>query len=147
MEKYTVSHFSYAPLFQGPRFRTKMLESNIIYDHLLNIDILFVWWHRKKVSESLMRIILLHQRQYAQPERLYFIFAFCVRHYPWWSLRQHFLIKQNPLFGSLDLVTPLFVLKICSFWRHINVSYDNQTCFLRKMVCHEKLVDIEVSKH
>ena len=38
---YTVSHFSYAPLFQGPHFLTKMLESNILYDNLL-IDILSV---------------------------------------------------------------------------------------------------------
>ena len=26
----TVSHFSYAPFFQGPHFLTKMLESNIL---------------------------------------------------------------------------------------------------------------------
>ena len=39
--KNTVSHFSYAPLFQGPHFLTKMLESNILYDNLL-IDILSV---------------------------------------------------------------------------------------------------------
>ena len=38
---YTVSHFSYAPLFQGPHFLTKMLESNILYDNLF-IDILSV---------------------------------------------------------------------------------------------------------
>ena len=38
---YAVSHFSYAPLFQGPHFLTKMLESNILYDHLF-IDILSV---------------------------------------------------------------------------------------------------------
>ena len=31
----TVSHFSYAPLFQSPHFLTKMLESNILYDYLL----------------------------------------------------------------------------------------------------------------
>ena len=37
----TVSHFSYAPLFQGPYFLKKMLESNILYDNLL-IDILSV---------------------------------------------------------------------------------------------------------
>ena len=35
----TVSHFSYAPIFQGPHFLTKMLESNILYDNLF-IDIL-----------------------------------------------------------------------------------------------------------
>ena len=39
---YTVSHFSYAPLFQGPYFLTKMLESSILYDNLF-IDILSVW--------------------------------------------------------------------------------------------------------
>ena len=37
----TVSPFSYAPLFQGQHFLTKMLESNILYDNLL-IDILSV---------------------------------------------------------------------------------------------------------
>ena len=37
----TVSHFSYAPLFQGPYFFTKMLESNILYGNLL-INILSV---------------------------------------------------------------------------------------------------------
>ena len=37
----TVSHFSYAPFFQGPHFLTKMLESNILYDNLF-IDILSV---------------------------------------------------------------------------------------------------------
>ena len=34
----TVSHFSYAPLFEGPHFLTKMLESNILYENLF-IDI------------------------------------------------------------------------------------------------------------
>ena len=38
---YTVSHFSYAPFFQGPHFLTKMLESNILYDNLF-VDILSV---------------------------------------------------------------------------------------------------------
>ena len=41
IEDHTVSHFSYAPLFKGPHFFTKMLESNILYDNLL-IDILSV---------------------------------------------------------------------------------------------------------
>ena len=38
---YTVSHFSYAPFFQGPHFLTKMLESNIFNDNL-SIGILSV---------------------------------------------------------------------------------------------------------
>ena len=33
--EYTVSHFSYAPPFQGPHLLTIMLESNILYDILL----------------------------------------------------------------------------------------------------------------
>ena len=37
----TVSHFSYAPLFQGPHFKTKMLESNIFLNNL-PIDIFSV---------------------------------------------------------------------------------------------------------
>ena len=35
---YTVSHFSYTSLFEGPHFLTKMLKSNILYDNLF-IDI------------------------------------------------------------------------------------------------------------
>ena len=35
--RYTVSHFSYAPPFQGPHFFTKMLKSNILYDYLLKL--------------------------------------------------------------------------------------------------------------
>ena len=37
----TVSHFSYAPFFQGPHFLAKMVESNIVDDNLF-IDILSV---------------------------------------------------------------------------------------------------------
>ena len=38
-QQHTVSHFSYAPPFQGPHILAKMLESTILYDHL-RIDIL-----------------------------------------------------------------------------------------------------------
>ena len=47
--KITVSHFSYAPLFQGPYFFSKMLESNILFDNLL-IDFLSVCWHQKYIQ-------------------------------------------------------------------------------------------------
>ena len=80
-----MSHISYAPLFKGTNFSTKMLESNILYDNFL-IDI-YMFNEIEKISESLMQIILLRQRQFykthVQPERLYFLFAFCARHYPW----------------------------------------------------------------
>ena len=60
----TVGHFSYAPLFQDPHFLTKMLELNILYHNLL-IDIL-LFDDIEKISELLMRIILLRQRQFWQ---------------------------------------------------------------------------------
>ena len=81
--QYTVSHFSYAPHFQGPQFLTEVLESNILCDNLL-IYILSVWYI-EIISESLLRIIQLRQRRFSikmhvQPTRLYFLFAFCARH-------------------------------------------------------------------
>ena len=49
----------------------------------------------KNILESLMRIILLLKvnfekmlKMHVQAERLYFLFLFCARHYPWWSLWQ-----------------------------------------------------------
>ena len=49
---------------------------------------------------------------HVQSERLYFLFAFCARHYPWWSLWQkntknNYFIQVNPLFRSLKSVTLL----------------------------------------
>ena len=115
---YTVSHFSYAPLFQGPHFLTKMLESNILYDNLL-IDILSVWWHRKNIeithanhSATPKAILIKFDKLHVQPERLYFLFAFCARNYPWWSLWQKntkniILFKKKTFFRSLNLIKPL----------------------------------------
>ena len=66
-----------------------------------------------------MRIILLLKdnfdkfcKMHVQAERLNFLFLFCARHYPWWSLWQkntknNLFIQVNPLFPSLNLVTPL----------------------------------------
>ena len=73
----------------------------------------------KKLLESLMRIILLLKgnfdkfwKMHVQAERLYFIFLFCARHYPWWSLWQkntknNLFIQVKPLFSVVNLVTPL----------------------------------------
>ena len=68
-------------------------------------------------------------RLHVQSERLYFLFAFCARHYPWWSLwpkntNNNYFIQVNPIFLVVG-----YCLKKCSFWRHINVSYNNQTDF------------------
>ena len=83
---YTVSHFSYAPPFQGPHFMTKILESNILYDVLL-IDILSDWWNRKNIEithanhSATSKAILTKMLVY--PELLYFLFEVCARNYPW----------------------------------------------------------------
>ena len=154
----TVSHLSYAPLFQGPHFFTKMLDSNILYDNLF-IDILSVWYHRKKILESLMRIILLLKgnfnkfwKKHLQAERLNFLFLFCARHYPWWSLWQKntqniLFIQVKPLFSVVEFSNTV------TFWRNarFNVILTSVTIiklgFLCKLLCYESLVDIEVSKH
>ena len=66
-----------------------------------------------------MRIILLLKgnfdkfwKMHVQAERLYFLFLFCARHYPWWLLWQkntknNLFIQVKPLFRSLNLVTSL----------------------------------------
>ena len=57
---HTVSHFSYAPSFQGPHFWIKMLESNILYAHLT----FYLFDDIEKKSKSLMRIILQRQKKF-----------------------------------------------------------------------------------
>ena len=144
----TVSHFSYAPPFQGPHFLTKMLKSNILYDHL-RIDILSDWWHRKNIK---MWIILQRQKQFWRkfPCMLYFLFAF--RNYPWWSLWQK-NTKNNRLIEVKSLFSVVEVSNTVTFW--INARFDViltsvtiiKQVFLRKLFCYESLVYIEVSKH
>ena len=154
----TVSHFSYAPLFQGPYFLTKMLESNILYDNLF-IDSISVWWHRKNIgitranhSATSKAILTKMTKTQVQPERLYFLFLFCARHYPWWSLWQkntiiNYFIQVKPLFLVVELINSV------TFWRNarFDVILTSVTTikqgFLRKLFCYESLVDIEVSKH
>ena len=81
-----------------------------------------------------MRVILLLKgnfykfwKMHVQAERLYFLFLFCARHYPWWSLWQkntknNLFIQVKPLFRSLNLVTPLLLeemLVLTSYWRQL----------------------------
>ena len=113
----------------------------------------------KKILESLMRIILLLKGNFdkfwkihVQAERPYFLFLFCVRHYPWWSLWQK--NTKNNLFIQ---VKPLFLVvefsNTVTFYRNarFNVILTSVTIiklgFLRKLFCNESLVNIEVSKH
>ena len=86
---YTLSHFSYAPLFQGPYFWQKFWNqtfSMIIYllTFYLFVDIknMFRITHAKHCAAS-KAILLTLTKMHVQPERLYFLFAFCARHNPW----------------------------------------------------------------
>ena len=113
----------------------------------------------KKILESLMQIILLLKgnfdkfwKMHVQAERLNFLFLFCARHYPWWSLWQkntknNLFVQVKPLFWSLNLVTPLLFEEMLVF----NVIITSVTIiklgFHRELFCNESLFDIEVSKH
>ena len=62
-----------------------------------------------------------------QPEHLYFLFAFCARNYPWWSLWQkntnnNCFIQVNPHFWDVTFEEMLILTSY-------NVSYNNQTGF------------------
>ena len=119
-----MSHFSYTPPFQGPHILTKMLESNILYDNLL-IDILSVWWHQKNIeithaNQSATSNAILTKMP-VQLECLYFLFAFCPRNYPWWSLWQK--NTKNKCF--IQVKPPLLVVEVSNtvtFWR--NARFD-----------------------
>ena len=154
----TVSNFSYAPLFQGPHFLTKVLESKILYDTLL-IDILSVWWHQKKYRTHSCETFCYVKGNFDKnvctfilPECLYFLFAFCARNYPWWFLWQkntknNYFIQLKSLFSVVEYSSTV------TFWRNarFDVIFTSvkiiKQGFLRKLFCYESLVDIEVSKH
>ena len=118
----TVSQFSYAQLFQGRHFLTIMLESNMLYNNLL-ICILSVWWHRK-ISESLMRIILpskaILQKCTCNLGAYIFHLRFalgiihgdsCDRKTP----KTIVLFKLNNFFRSLNFITPLLFEEMLVF--------------------------------
>ena len=127
---YTVSHFSYAQLFQSPNFWQKCW--NRTFSMIIYVLTFCLFDDVKKISESLMRITLLRRRQFwqkvhVQPEPQYFLFTFCARHYPWWSFCQKntkkiILFKYNYFFRPLNLVTVLLyeeILVLTSFWRQL----------------------------
>ena len=89
---------------------------------------------------------------HVQPKRLYFLFAFCARHYPWCHgdrcdkkhTKNNYFIQVKPLllvvefgntvtFDSFDVIfTSVTIIK------HV---------FLRKLFYFGSLVDKEISKH
>ena len=78
----------------------------------------------EKILESLMRIILLLQgnfdkfwKMHVQAERLYFLFLFCARYYPWRSLWQkntknNLFIQVKPIFSVVEFSNTV------TFWRN-----------------------------
>ena len=154
----TVSHFSYAPLFKAHIFWQKCWNqtfSMIIYllTFYLFVDIknIFEITHAKHSAAS-KAILLTVTKMHVQPERLYFLFAFCAMHYPWWSLwqkntKKNYFIQVKPLFSVVEFSNTV------TFWRNacFDVILTSATIikqgFLHKLFCYESLVDIEVSKH
>ena len=134
-----------------------MLESNILYDNLL-IDILSIWWHRKKYRNHSCESFCYAKcnfdksaRLHVQSERLYFLFAFCARHYPWWSLWQkntknNYFIQVNPLFSVVEISNTVTVWRNARFDGILTSLTIIKQFYLRKLSCYESLVDIEVSK-
>ena len=91
-------------------------------------------------------------RLHVQSERLYFLFAFCARHYPWWSLWQkntenNYFIQVNPLFSVVEISNTVTVWSNARFDVILTSVTIIKQIFLRKLSCYESLVDIEVSKH
>ena len=125
--RYTVSHFSYAPFFQGPQFLTKMLEATILYDNLFMTFYLFddiekKYWNHS--SESFCYVkgnFDKNAKMHVQAERLYFLFLFCASHYLWWSLWQkntknNYFIQVKPPFSVVEFSSTV------TFWR--NARFD-----------------------
>ena len=110
----------------------------------------------KKISESLMRIILLRQRQFwhkmhMQPEHLYFLIVFCARHYRWWSLwrentQNNYFIQLKHLFLVVEYSNTVTVWRNARFDVILTSVTIIKQVFLCKLFCYESLVDIEVSK-
>ena len=91
-------------------------------------------------------------RLHVQSERLYFLLAFCARHYPWWSLWQkntknNYFIQVNPLFSVVEISNTVTVWRNARFDVILTSVTIIKQIFLSKLSCYESLVDIEVSKH
>ena len=101
----------------------------------------------KKLLVSLMRIILLLKgnfdkfwKMHMQAERLYFLFLFCARHYPWLSLWQK--NTKNNLFIQVKLLFAVVEFSnTITFWRNARFNFILTSVtiiklgFLRKLFC------------
>ena len=154
-----MSHFSYAPLFQGPHFfLQKWWNWTFVMIIYLLTFYLFDDILKKYLNHSCESFFYVKgnfpilTKMHVQPEQLYFLFLFWARHYPWWSLWQkntknNYFIQVKPLFSVVEFWNTVI------FWR--NARFDViltsvtiiKQVFLCKLFYYESLVDIEVSKH
>ena len=153
--KYTVSHFSYAPLFQGPHFWQKcwnqtfsMIICLLTFYLFDDIEKIIGITHANHSATSKATLTKMH----VQPELLYFLFLFCARHYPWWSLWQkntqnNYFIQVKPLFSVVDFSNTFTFWRNAPFYVILTSVTIIKQGFLCKLFCNESLVDIEVSKH
>ena len=99
----TLSHFSYAPLLQGPHFFDK--NAGIEYSFINSlIDILSVWWHRKIFwNHSCESFCYVKGKNARATWTFIFSFAFCTRHCPWCpkTSKTFIVYKQNLFFRCL----------------------------------------------
>ena len=59
-----------------------MINYLLTFYLFVDIKIIFRITHAKHSAAS-KAILLTLTKMHVQPERLYFLFAFCARHYPW----------------------------------------------------------------
>ena len=153
-----MSHFSYAPFFRPHIFWQKCWNrtfSMIIY--LLtfylfdDIEKNIVITHANHSARS-KAILTKMTKMHVQPELLYFLFLFCARHYPWWSLWQkntknNYFIQVKLLFSVVKFSNTVIFCRNARFDVILTSVTIIKQDFLRKLFCYESLVDIEVSKH
>ena len=103
-----------APLFKGPLFSQKCW--NRTFSMIIYLLTFYLFDNIEKIYRNHSRESFCYAkgnfdksaRLHVQSERLYFLFAFCARHYPWWSLWQkntkdNYFIQVNPLFSVVEI--------------------------------------------
>ena len=153
-----MSHFSYAPLFQGPHFLTKMLESNIsmiiyLLPFYLFDNIEKKYWDHSCESFCYSKAILTNFEKCTCKRNVlifYFCFVLGIIHGDRGDRKTP---KTKGLFKKKKPFSVIEFSNTVTFWRNarLNVKLTSVTViklgFLLKLFCNKSLVDIEVSKH
>ena len=114
---------------RGCSFLYIIAKKSVIMSEAFLVDVsISVWWHRKKYRNHSCESFCYAKGNFnksarlrVQSKRLYFLFAFCARHYPWWSLWQkntknNYFIHVNPLFLAAEISNTVTV------WRNARLT-------------------------